>query len=170
MQYVLSDNQMSQSNQGFTLIEMVMVIIIIGILSVAVLPKFFDASGFEEYAYRTESISVLRAIQLRAMQNTNVNVCHQVLITAKVLGEPDKSQCQVSDAPIFSSDWIDNYDENTSVLISQDSVSYQVPSDGQYFEFDSLGRPACLCTVDIFISGEANLAIRIESEGYIHAN
>ena len=158
-----------RKHQGFTLIEMVMTIIIVGILSVAVLPKFFDASGFEEYAYRAETISALRAIQLRAMQNTNASVCHQVLITAKVLGEPDKSQCEVGDPPIFSDEWLDNYDDNTSVFINQDSVSFTVGNDGQYFEFDSLGRPACICTLDIFISGESNLTIRIESEGYIHA-
>ena len=155
-------------HQGFTLIEMVMVIIIIGILSVVALPKFFDASGFEEYAYRAESISALRAIQLRAMQNTDASVCHQVLITAKILGEPDKSRCEFGDAPVFSDEWLDDADDNTSVVINQASVSYTVGSDGQYFEFDSLGRPDCLCTVNILISGETNLVIRIESEGYIH--
>ncbi len=157
-----------RKNKGFTLIELVMTIIIIGILAVAVLPKFFDASGFEEYAYRAESISALRAIQQRAMQNTNTSSCHQVLITAKVLGEPDDGVCSAS-APSFGSNWALNADDNTSVIISQASVSYQVAVGGQYFEFDSLGRPACLCTVDIVIQGAESLTIRIEVEGYIHA-
>ena len=168
MQCLIHDHQMKYLNTGFTLIEMVLTLIIISIVSAAVLPKFFDASGLEEYAYRAESISVLRAIQQKAMQNTQTSQCHRVFISDKILGDFNESPCGVSSPPVISS-WSDNLDENTSVVITQTSVSYQVGASGQYFEFDNLGRPACVCKVDIVIRGAESLTIRIEAQGYIHA-
>jgi MSHA pilin protein MshC len=163
-----------RKNNGFTLIELVTILVILGILSAVVLPKFTGARGFEEHAYRIESISVLRAIQQQAMQNTQASQCHQVLITANTLGRPDTNTC-VAGPPTFSAFWADNSDDNTSVTISQDSVNFTVGTSGQYFSFDSLGRPvlpscsAYPCPVDITIQGVDPLTIRIEAEGYIHA-
>ena len=76
---------------GFTLIELIIVIIILGILSVTVMPKFFTSKGFSEYAYRTDVIAKLRLIQTKAMQQTDSDVrfCHRVLVTAKKLGAPE---------------------------------------------------------------------------------
>ena len=164
-----------KKNTGFTLLEMVIVIIIIGILSVTVLPKFFNSSGFEEHTYRAEVISVLRAIQLRAMQNTDGS-CYQVLIKAKQLGRPDIGVCNGNSPPSppsFSGSWNSNSDSNTSVVVSHNDVSFLVGGFGLYFEFDDLGRfTNCNCSgpyIDIVIKGESNLKVRIEQEGYIHA-
>ena len=73
---------------GFTTIELVVTLIILGILSATIIPKFFTSNGFEEYAYRTEIISTLRAVQLRAMQQAQNSQCHTIKITpdGKMLG------------------------------------------------------------------------------------
>jgi MSHA pilin protein MshC len=76
-------------SSGFTLIELLVTIIILGILSVTIVPRMFTSNGFEAYAYRTEVISTLRNIQLRAMQQTaDTPICRQVKISLnkKVLG------------------------------------------------------------------------------------
>ena len=60
---------------AFTLIELIVVIILISIMAVTVLPKFFTSNGFEEFTYRDELITKLRAIQLRSMQQTTDVTC-----------------------------------------------------------------------------------------------
>lgn len=52
---------------GFTLIELVATIILIGVLSVTVLPKFSDRSGAAEYALRDQLVSLTQHAQQRAM-------------------------------------------------------------------------------------------------------
>lgn len=162
----------TKNNKGFTLIELTLVIIIVAIMSSVFFPRFIGDSGFEENAYRTETISSLRAIQQIAMQNTATGQCRQVLITDKKLGQPDG--CLGDEPPTFSDGWPDNRNKNTSVIISHNAVNYKVGASGLYFTFDTLGRPVLPlcerypCPIDIIIQGNKALTIRIEAEGYIH--
>ncbi|WP_310650247.1 prepilin-type N-terminal cleavage/methylation domain-containing protein [Colwellia sp. MB02u-6] len=163
-------------NQGFTLIELIIVIIILGILSLTVAPKFFTAKGFSEYGYRTDVIAKLRLIQLKAMQQTQAisqadnSYCHRVLITDTKLGTPD----DCDDTPSFDSTW---QDSATKVKIAdQDNVTFSSWDENNItndsFSFDSMGRPSCAaapCQITITITGEQAISVQIESEGYIHA-
>jgi len=150
-------------SQGFTLIELIIVIIILGILSVTVAPKFFTAKGFSEYAYRTDIIAKLRLIQTKAMQQTNSGYCHSVLVTTTKLGTPDN--CGPS--PSFASPW----QESASKLQidGNDSITFATNFAGNSFSFDSMGRPTCASPCIITINGEQSISVQIESEGYIHA-
>ena len=156
--------------QGFTIIELVVVIIILGIMSVTVIPKFFTASGFEEYGYRSEVIATLRTIQLRAMQQTQNNKCHtvQIVSTGKQLGllktlEPGGG-CAVNvlhdDASAGDGPTHVQIDSNHAVTFSGDS-----------FSFNHLGQPsACTAECQITITGaEQSLIVKVNSEGYIYA-
>jgi MSHA pilin protein MshC len=166
-------------NQGFTLIELIIVIIILGILSVTVAPKFFTAKGFSEYGYRTDVIAKLRLMQIKAMQQTqaipqaNNSYCHRVLITDTKLGTPD----DCDDTPSFNSPW---QDSATKVQIpDQDNVTFSSWDENDItidsFVFDSMGQPFCApapalpCQITITINGEQTISVQIESEGYIHA-
>ncbi|MBA6293379.1 prepilin-type N-terminal cleavage/methylation domain-containing protein [Colwellia sp. MB3u-70] len=145
-------------SQGFTLIELIIVIIILGILSVTVAPKFFTAKGFSEYGYRTDVIAKLRLIQLKAMQQTQADnsECHRVLLTTTKLGTPDV--CASSE------------DNATKVQIAdQDKVTFSSNITNNSFLFDSMGRPSCTAPCQITITGEQTISVQIESEGYIHA-
>ncbi len=137
-------------NKGFTLIELIVVIIVIGILAVSVLPKFFNSKGFEEYSYQAQVVSTLRAIQQRAIQQTKILAtnCHQVIITSnKLTDNCNKSIVQV--------------ESNHSVIFSSSNNS---------FTFDDNGKPKAITTaIDITITGTSALKVRIETEGYIHA-
>lgn len=149
-------------SRGFTLIELIIVIIILGILSVTVAPKFFSSKGFSEYAYRTDIIAKLRLIQTKAMQQTNSNYCHTVLVTTTQLGTPDS--CGAS--PSFATPWQDS--ALKLQVDSNDNIKFSTNFSGNSFSFDSMGRPSCSAPCKITISGEQNISVQIESEGYIH--
>jgi MSHA pilin protein MshC len=55
------------SHKGFTLIELVVVMIIVGILAVAAIPKFFDKSTFETRGFADETTAALRYAQKAAI-------------------------------------------------------------------------------------------------------
>lgn len=152
-------------NIGFTIIELVVVIVILGILSVTVAPKFFTSSGFSEYAYRSDAIAKLRLIQTKAMQQTNVSsdYCHRVLLTTTQLGAPD----DCDNSPSFATNWIES--ATRLEIDSNDNVLFSSNIGGNSFVFDSMGRPDSCGPCDITITGEQAIVIRIEKEGYIHA-
>jgi len=152
-----------KEQSGFTLIELVVVIIMIGILATTVIPKMFSSSGFEEIGYQAETIAKLRAIQLRAMQDTSANQCLLVYVTDKKLGIPD-GNCNT---PSFSSSILQS---NTIVKISdQEEVIFDVSAGEYSFSFDQMGKPDIARTI-IIIGNEQNLTISINTEGYISAN
>ncbi|MBA6336740.1 type II secretion system protein [Colwellia sp. BRX8-7] len=159
--FLLKNGKFSQYS-GFTLIELVIVMIMIGILSVTVIPKIFTSSGYEEIGYQAETVDKLRAIQLRAMQDTSAIQCLLVYVTKKKLGIPD-SNCS---PPIFLSN---TEPSSTIVKISEQSLSFDDHNGGYSFTFDQMGRPDQARTINIQ-GGEQTLIITINAEGYISAN
>ena len=164
--------------QGFTLIELIIVIILLGILATTAMPKFFNSQGFEEYTYRNEVISTLRTIQLRAMQHTADDSCHQIKITSSMLGLTATDSSDSAGNYCDESAWFDATDlaagNDGALTVEIDdahSVTFLVAgASANYFSFDSLGRavdcPSDPC--DITVIGETTLTIRISEEGYIY--
>lgn len=161
---MLSKQANLPSQLGFTIIELVLVIVVMGILAVTVAPKMFDSDGFEEYTYQAQLIATLQSVQLRAMQQTEGytdsvdygNGCHTVVVSAKnvALSADCKLNAEQLNVPGVE---IDN---------SHD-VSF---SPAFTFTFDAMGRPvSCTTACEILINGDANLTVKIESEGFIHA-
>lgn len=152
------------SGLGFTMIELVVVIIMLGIMATTVVPKFFTSTGFQEYTYQDEIITKLRSIQLRAMQQTNISdgtVCHTVVVTEKALGV--REGCDLTNG--WQGENEDTGESTTAVKVEHDDVTL-APINFS-FTFDNMGRPDCN-PCSITVSGDSTLTIKIESEGYIH--
>lgn len=154
---------LAQANKGFTIIELVLVIVLLGILSVTVAPKIFNSSGFEDHAYQAEVIATLRSIQLRAMQQTSfgANQCHTVIVTSKQITVDDGCIANSSNSTGNTLNKLSvNIDSNHDITFSPEMI----------FSFDSMGRPlSCSSDCEITLVGSSNLKISIESEGFIHA-
>jgi MSHA pilin protein MshC len=152
----------ASSTRGFTTIELIVVIIIIGILATTLIPKIQSSGGYQEITYQDESVTKLRSIQLRAMQDTSGSQCLNVLVTASKLGVPDNSCTSFVD---------NNINSTTIVKIIDDSVSFLYSGGTTSFSFDHLGRPVnCASPCQISIVGqEQTLIVAINAEGYIYA-
>lgn len=129
-----------------------MVLIIIGVLAVSLVPRFFTASGTSEYLYRDQLLSLLRQAQMQAMQCTGCAL-QPLNITA--------GAARIGGAACGSSDPM------LAVCVAPgDAVSF---SPAGSISFDAMGRPTCSagsCTVQV--QGESALRLCIETEGYIH--
>ncbi|ASJ95447.1 type II secretion system protein [Shewanella marisflavi] len=143
--------------QGFTLVELVTTIILIAILSVVVLPRFFTASSYSAYTLRDELISELRRVQLMALNN--LDRCYKVSVTeaayrADIYGA-DCSSLLVTGTP--------------QSLPRQTSLSLG-GLNSFTLQFDRDGRVAGSCTVgcNIKVAADDTLDLIIESQGYIH--
>ena len=151
---------------GFTLVELVTVIILIGILAVAVLPKFDGTASYEAHSHRAQLISALRLTQQRAMQQTDGSFCNHLVIENKQYGVPDRVDCNIKIIP--ASGW----QPDATGHIVEDRYGITFGSSPNVIGFDSMGRPlvdcAGGCTINVESSVET-LEIIIESEGYIHA-
>lgn len=66
---------------GFTLIELVAVLVLLGIISISVFPRFSGRDGLAEYALRDELLAVLRFAQHRATFDHS-GACYRVSITS----------------------------------------------------------------------------------------
>lgn len=173
---------------GFTIIELITVIILIGILAVNVLPKFDGTASYEAHSHRSQLIAALRLTQQRAMQQTDPNaislgqpICHQIIFddspNVSRYGIPNRLDCSIT---TFPNSW--EPDATGFEVEGRYQVDFSIDgfNNPSAVSFDSMGRPTinnntidpnnCLggCIINVQTSIET-LQIKIEPEGYIHA-
>lgn len=138
-------------SQGFTLIELIIILVIIGILAVSASPIFISDSGTKSQSARLQAMSILRALQQQAMQDTAND--YSVSVTESTLGNPPYSQ------------------SNNLQLSNLDDITFS-PA-GRTIGFNALGQPTLDCdggcTVTITESSGISRTISINKEGFIDA-
>lgn len=154
-------------HKGFTIIELVVVIIVIAILAAVAVPKFSNRSGFEDYTVRDQLIARLRLVQL---QNMNADPSGKdvdngwywlVIKNSCFYHEHTAINNSPTEAGVCSND---SYNAFNSVSFPSGMLSpaeYRFDLDGKLS-----GAIATSCVINI--TGDNNLKVVIESEGYIH--
>lgn len=154
-----------KSQQGFSLIELIMMIILIGILSATAAARFSGRSEFDAQITRDQAISLIRQLQISAMnghpqplevENDCLGVCKQSLT-----------------------------DTNNSLRYAQTQTTFAMslqPSGKplQILSFNLLGQPtdnalptaalSCRsgCMITITAKNNHQASICINSQGYIY--
>ncbi len=118
------------NHKGFTLIELVMVIVLIGILAVVAAPNLGDMSGMKTGAFVDKLEANVRYAQNLAMSR---NIRHRVYFNTAPAPVPDGYAITNNVGAIV--------EDLSVVLNSGDYAGIQVVSPLAYVEFDSLGRP-----------------------------
>ncbi len=151
---------------GFTMVELIVTVIIIGIMAAVVAPRFFGKHGFEERGFHDESIAALRYAQKAAIAQRR-NVCaalvpkKMTLTIASAAGSA--SPCNTNLAgPDGKSPYV--IDATADTKYRNSNVSFATfPAS---VTFDSLGRPNAKATIQV-TSHTRKIVVEAET-GFVH--
>ncbi len=151
------------STLGFTLTELILVIVLLSILSLFAASRFIGKSSFSAFALQEQVISVIRQVQVNRMQS-NID------------GTDDNFRLQVSSSCIGSvaACALSNIQRDSrSDFVADDSVQFSIKDDVESpIDFSLLGNPlnSASSGVSILIestSGGSRCEVDINSQGYV---
>ena len=161
---------------GFTLIELITVIVLLGVLSVFAAPGLFNASDFNARGFHDETLALLRYAQKTAVAQRRT-VC-----IAFFAHEPAKATLSIASVPASGTcdasligpnqNCSDALGGSSGCINARSGVSYTSTSAARV-NFDGLGRPvgvASTLTIQVAINGLLiPQVVSVESEtGYVH--
>jgi len=141
--------------QGFTLIEMIVVVMVLSVLAVVAMPRMTGRGDFDALAFHDRALAAVRYAQKIAVaQNTTVFV-----ITAEnVLSLCFDAGCAVA---------VNDPAATQPLLLTAPSGTTLTSSAGS-FSFDGLGRPSG-GAVTFSVGGMPTRTFTVEQEtGYVH--
>ena len=150
-----------RQQHGFTLIELIMTIVIVGIIAVVAIPRFNSNSVFQSRGFADQVQAALRYAQKTAIAQRR-NVC-----VAFTLGAPSTVTLTIANASGAASPCVANleFPEGGNTITAPTGIAFAaLPAD---FSFNGQGSPTVGQTINV--NGVAN-GITIEAEtGYVHS-
>lgn len=173
----------NSAQRGFTLVELITVVILLGVLSIVVVPRFVDGTGFAEYAFQKRALGILRNIQIKAMHDTRPNFCYKFNVvtgtdaefgvsTSSYLNGQENASCANTidlSSPAFLRTEPGEMSSEDISLTANDG-----PNLFSFMQFDSMGKittssGTCANGCSIKFIGENTARICIAGEGYMYA-
>lgn len=159
------------AHRGFTLVELVMVLVLLGVLAVFAAPRIFSQSDFEARGFHDETLALLRYAQKNAVAQRR-GVCVSFTANTVSLGllpAPERTDCDNA-GPLRGPGGLDSGATTARVSARSSVVFNPTPPN---FQFDGLGRPLDwagqpLATLTVQVAG-AQPTITVEATtGYVH--
>jgi MSHA pilin protein MshC len=158
------------AQRGFTLIELVMTMVVMGILAAVAVPKIFNVSVFDARGFHDQTLAYLRFAQKTAVaQRRTVCVSFanspNASVTLAIAASAGTFDCATPGALVVP------LGQSTAVLSAKSGVSFStLPVN---FNFDGLGQPisalgVAMATRTLQVTGASD-AITVEAvTGYVH--
>lgn len=153
---------MSCRSRGFTMIELVVTLIVIGILAVVILPRFANRLSFETAGFADEALAAVqyaRKVAVAARRNVCVTVSSSsITLTMAILAG--------SSQPCSGTAYVINPAGGNFIISPKHS---DVTLSGSGITFDGQGRPSA--ATNITIIGDTNLTLSVVAGtgyAYIH--
>jgi MSHA pilin protein MshC len=150
--------------RGFTLIELILILTLVGILAVAAIPRFFNSQDFQDKGFYDQTLAILRYGQKAAIaQRRTVCVAFtSTSVTLMIAGSAGSGTC---DKPLVSPTGVSPF------AITGGTATFS--SAPVNFKFNSLGEPLAAndsllgATQTITVSRVGNIQVEAET-GYVH--
>ena len=172
-----------KAQQGFTLVELITVILLMSIVAIVAVPRFTGSSGYTEFVMQKRMLAALRNLQLKAIYDTRTDVCYKMIFdtdsspefgptTASYLPGEELASC---DSTIdFNSQ---PYTRSELGEMASDTLTFSALDAAAaitYVQFDNIGKAVtdigtCSATCTLSFTGESSANVCIASEGYIYA-
>ena len=154
---------------GFTLIELIMVMVMLGVLAVFAAPRIFNSNDFSARGFHDETLALLRYAQKTAIaQRHTVCVTFPSNISATVMVNADRDSTTGTRG--CEANLIGPKGDSPGTISAKPGVTYSpLPTS---FNFDGLGQPldeagALVVTQVIQIDNAANVIVEAGT-GYVH--
>jgi len=156
----------TKPNKGFTLVELIVVILLLAIISVTAFSRFGGRQVYELFALQELTSSVIRQIQLNRMQS-NMEMS---------LAGAESLRLVAVDGCLGSQSGCDNLDETKSDVISSDDYTFSsqpVSTISSPIEFNLLGNPDSTASSGVQITISSNNSserawVCINSQGFVY--
>ncbi|MDP2503768.1 MSHA biogenesis protein MshC [Vibrio splendidus] len=153
-------------NRGFTLVELIVVILLLAIISATAISRFGGRQSYELYALQELASSVVRQVQLNRMQS-NMDM---LVSGAESLRIVAANNC------IGSQSACNNISETRSDVIASDDYSFASVPTSSYsspIEFNLLGNPENTASSGVQITISSNNSsdrawVCINSQGFVY--
>lgn len=170
--------QSSIKINGFTLIELISILIILSILATVAIPRLFDQSTFAEFTLRDQLVSQLQLVQQRAMNaspydpfaaDPRVNQCYWLIIKPDCFYQETTLRTQQScHLPTTENRCLETKNNQQAHSLVVFNTGQLAPAQ---YRFDLEGKVAEASSAPVIhIQGQHHLSVVIEAEGYIHGH
>ena len=157
--------------RGFTLIELIMVMVIAGVLAVVAVPRMFNATEFQSRGLSDQVQASLRYAQKIAIAQHRF-VCATFTANSLSLTIGSANTCGAPVAALSSN--TDALKNGNYVLNAPSSISFAATPAA--FSFNALGQPrtaslpdAAIGAATVNVAGDVTRTITVEAEtGYVH--